>query len=170
MVDRRCHLIFDWIRELPRSVTQERYRLYTNPVGPERDFSDTNMVADGTLRPPFFFCGTSVHCLYGSMTNREIEEFRERYVLSLWVLEKRIWNSPLAAIPRHGMLLPMDLRKAFKETFTGAPRQPNEFGDFPIILPPLMPFRMELEGKPLAVESGLKFLCGLNGIMDFPVQ
>jgi hypothetical protein len=170
IVDRRCHMLFDWIQEQPGQTTKDRYTLYSEPLGPQRGYGKTNMPIRMQLPPPNQFLAQSAHAYYGTMPPAEREIFRERYTLSFWVLNKRLWQCPLEAIPLYGLLIPADARKLFAEVMQDAPRQGNEFSESPILLPSLVMFWMELDGDPVRLEHGLRFCCGLNGLMDWAVQ
>src|SRR4029077_12281002 len=135
VVDRGAHLLFDWVVEPPGTTTRERYRLFSNPVGMQRDFPQTNMRMSECLPAPSGFVARSVHAFYGSMAPEDRELFRERYTLSLWIVHKMFWESPLIAVPFQGLLFPWSADDPEFGSPAAWPRQANDMEPFPRYIP-----------------------------------
>ena len=165
IVDRGVHLLFDWVVEPPGTVTKPVYRLFSNPISMNRSPDETSMQMSEQFPAPQGFQARSVHAFYGSMSLADRTLFQERYSLSLWVLQKKMWSAPLIAIPFQGLMFPwVDKRPE------AWPAQPNNLEPFPRYIPPLCQFHMELTGAPVKLESGLRFLPAINGYLDRAVQ
>jgi len=165
VVDRGVHLLFDWVVEAPGTLTKPSYRLFSQPVGLHRSPDETSMWMSEQFPPPQGFQARSIHAFYGWMTVKDRELFRERYSLALWILEKDVWRAPLLAIPFQGLMFPW-----VDDIPADWPRQVNDLSPFPRYIPPLCRFHMELTGEPVKLDSGLRFLPGMNGYLDRAVQ
>ena len=166
MVQRGAAVLFDWLWEPPGTVTQSHYRLFCSGLGPEKDYSDTNLYLPNQLAAPNDFIVRSLHCFYGQMKPEDREEFRDRYTLSFFVFEKYFYRAPLRAIPFQGVILAPDPKGP-----DDVPIQPGDFTNrFACYIPPFCQFGIELEGKPVKLERGLRFLPLLNGLEDRAVQ
>jgi hypothetical protein len=165
-VDRGAGLLFDWLWEPPGQTTQQRYKLFSEPIGATKPPWRTNMRTGGILLPPMGFILVSIHCFYGRMTDNDQRQFQENYLLRLLIDSKCFYDVPLIAIPWTGIFLP-----ASNPT---TPLQPGVLGEhFAKYIGPLQPFWIELLGEPFTTEAtgtGLRFLPVLNGYLDRSVQ
>lgn len=163
-VDRGANVIFDWLVEPGPGLTLSRYELLSRPFS-EKTYGMSNMYMAGMLPPPQGFLVQSVHCFYGQMDEQDRETFRDRYSVSLVILQKRVWECPLKAIPYQGVTMPK-----WKDCPPDWPIQPNEMGETPRYIGSMMTFSMVLQGQPFRCNQGVKFLPLLNGYLDRAVQ
>ena len=165
-VDRGAGLLFDWLCEPPGQTTQQRYKLFSEPIGATKPPWRTNMQASEMLLPPMAFILVAIHCFYGRMTENDQRQFQENYSLGLWIDDKRFYDVPLIAIPWTGIFLPAANPKT--------PPQPGVLGtQFAKYIRPLQRFWIELLGEPFTTEAtgtGLRFLPVLNGYLDRSIQ
>jgi hypothetical protein len=166
MVD-RCSgvLVFDWLVAVPGAMLEPQYDLY--PCRGQAGLIETLDAPRGCLAAPLDFIAASIHCFYGSMISEERAAFRQNYSIEFIVLEQLFYRCPLVAIPFEGCLLPA-------KGYSGLPEkpipQPGQFGNgYERYIPPLMPFRMRLVGKPYRTGGGVRFLPLMKGWMERPV-
>ena len=179
MVDRGAALLFDWLIEPPGTETLPSYQLFGIPLGcPDRagytkDHSRTNMQRANSLPAPQGFITRSLHCYYSRMGEMDRAIFREKYVVQLWILDKKFYEAPLITLPDQGIVFPWVTKADEISPLSQIPEEPGNFASIPRYLPSMAYFKVQLVGEPFKLSAsgqGLRFLPVLNGYLDRSVQ
>ena len=148
---------------IPKNTMESRYTLYDYAVGIPHtdgvhDLSDTNSYMPRRLCAPEYFCVKQLGIVFSSTTKRMLQYvFAERFSFSLWLHQKRYFQSPIAFAALRG------------DKF--APSAMFDISDLPLIIPYDYQFHVELTtSRPIMPHGKIVLWSVLGGLMARGIQ
>jgi len=188
MVDRRKDALYDRVRLKKGQETQQSFTLFEIPLGQPDQFDghmktlvDTNMRSAGMLcRPYDMILMRFLFMFQPSVPEETRNAFIAGYQWTFQILEKYVDRQPLVLASVVGK--PEDIIENWgklDETVSNIEKLGNgvawdltggDGNNYYHYIPPLVQFRLLLEGSPFILDSDLDFYAFLDGVRDFPLQ
>jgi len=184
MVDRRRGSIYDRIQYLAGQVSLETIRCFERPVGPDRDFTDTNMLTACMFPAPQDILIQRIVLLFQpTVTESDRNRFLAAYHWELSIIEKTMYREPVLRCSL--IAKPEDFVPDFGKVRIG----PNgerlegegsklveignhacwELEEYQTYIPPIAPFKMLLCGSPVKYEADFDMYVMVEGLRDYGV-
>lgn len=141
--------------QIPKNSMQSEYTLFQEVLGMPRldgtytDTTWTNMVRAGELPPPTVYGIQKIGVCFDPRTEPALRStFVGRYVLTVWIGQKRYFRAPLSAM--------FSVGEPSLEVNPVFPVKGAIGLELPIVIPSMMSFHVTLEGQPIQPHGRLK--------------
>ena len=173
--DKRREGLYDRVRLKAGTATPATIRAFCQPVGRDRNWTDTNLTQHGMLPAPQHMIVEGLLLLFQpNASMRDIAAVASSYVFDFRILQKSFWRGPFQLFAARGPIAEVIPTVGEPENIGTCSRVGSllsfQLGDYSKYLPPFVNFGVDLVGEPVTLESDLEFYVILDGAHGVAVQ